>query len=87
MQDHNHLSKLRAEQIRLRLIGIVVIIVGYSLLLGTFGVHGEAANPFLMILFLFIAVSGIILFLRSFLHIKFKPLREARAAQRANKTR
>jgi len=38
-----------------------------------FGVHGEAADPFRMVLCMFIAVTGIVAFMRSFYHIKFKP--------------
>jgi len=76
MQNDPQIAKLRAEQKKLRIRGAVLMIASHSLLLGIYSITGEETSLPVMLLLMLAMLIGFILFMRSFFHFKFAPLRK-----------
>ena len=67
MNNEQKKSQQKKEQVKLRIWGVILMVIGYGLAFGAMA----ADSPF-GIFAKIIAFVGIIMILRSFLHVKYK---------------
>lgn len=73
------IEKLKKSQKTLRIVGSVMIFIGYFVFLSVALQENTSSepNPVIAVCFMFVAVAGIVMVLRSFFHVKYVTMKKA----------